>query len=67
MPHLVRAGVAKVTLQVRNVHGAKAWALSTSGRRVAPVPTSVENGKLTLMLRVRGTEGARMIYEVEVK
>lgn len=67
LPHLVRGGSATVTLQLQGAQRAKVWALATSGRRVAEVPTEVRNGKLIVPLRVRGAEGARMIYEIEVQ
>lgn len=66
-PHLVRAGTATVTLQLREVQGARVWALATSGRRMAPVETEVRGGRLVVPLDVAGPAGARMIYEVEVR
>jgi len=42
------------------------WALATSGRRLAPVEAAVRDGALVVPLQVRGSEGARMIYEVEI-
>lgn len=65
-PHLVLAGSATVTLELQNAQRARVWALSTGGRRVAPVAADVRGGKLVIPLEVAGPEGARMVYEVEV-
>jgi hypothetical protein len=63
---LVLAGSATVTLELQNARQARVWALSTGGRRVAPVTADVRGGKLVVPLEVAGPEGARMVYEVEV-
>jgi hypothetical protein len=65
-PHLVRAGAATVRLRVRQPERARVWSLATSGRRMAPVEASVEDGRLVVPLDVRGPRGARMLYEVEI-
>jgi len=64
MPHLVRAGSATLALEVTDASRAKVWALSMGGRRVADIPTTVSEGRLVVSLRVRGSEGARMLYEI---
>ncbi len=66
LPHLVRDGAATLTVEAPGARRARAWAIATSGRRVAPVEVDLEDGRITLPLRVRGPEGARMMYEVEV-
>ncbi len=66
LPHLVLAGSATVSLRLSNPERARVWALATSGRRLAPVEAAVRDGALVVPLQVRGNEGARMIYEVEI-
>ncbi len=66
-PHLVRDGGARVTLRLARPARAQAWALSTGGRRLAPVPVRVDGQTLTLELAVRGESGARMLYELVVE
>jgi len=67
LPHVVRAGSATVTVKFKEAKAAKAWALATSGRRVAEVPAELRDGTLTIPISVAGPEGARMIYEIEVQ
>jgi hypothetical protein len=66
-PHLVLAGSATVSLRLQDPQRARVWALSTSGRRVAPVAAQVRDGQLVVELNVTAPEGARMLYEVEVQ
>lgn len=63
MPHLMRNGAATVTLK-RGAGKAQAWALSTSGQRLAALPVQVAGDTLALELAVKGEAGARMLYEV---
>jgi hypothetical protein len=65
-PHLVLDGAATVAIALAEAENAQAWALSTGGKRVAPVPTAVQDGMLVLPVRVTGPEGARMLYEIEI-
>jgi hypothetical protein len=67
MPHLVLNGSATVAVRLANPERAQAWALSTGGRRLAPVATMVRDGMLVLPLQVAGPGGARMLYEIEVQ
>jgi len=66
LPYLVRAGSATAQIRVRDAGRARVYALTTGGRRAAPVDAEVRDGLLVVPLDVRGPEGARMIYEVEM-
>ena len=67
LPHLVRRGTATVTLEVRDARSARVWTLSTGGRRTAPVEARLGAAALTIPVSTAGPEGARMLYEVEIK
>lgn len=64
LPHLVRAGEAKVSIALAEPAAYQVWALSTSGRRVERVAAVVAGDVLTFTARVKGTDGACMLYEV---
>jgi hypothetical protein len=67
LPHLVLDGEATVAIWLANGDGAKVWHLATSGRRMRQVEFERREGGIVLPLRVAGPDGARMIYEVEVR
>jgi hypothetical protein len=67
MPYLVRDGKATISIKLEGATAAQVWAVSTSGRRVAPVQAALKDGTLTVPLEVRGPEGAQMMYEVQVE
>ena len=63
LPHLVRAGTAKVSITLPQ--GAyTVYSLSTSGRRTSEVKSQVTDGRLTFTCDVKGSAGAQMLYEV---
>ncbi len=64
LPHLVRDGAATIHLTIAAPATYHVWALSTSGRRLEEVPTTVANDGLSFTVRVTGADGARMLYEV---
>ena len=64
LPHLVRDGAATVHITLAEPAAYTVWALSTGGRRLEKVEAKVESGELVFTVRVRGTDGARMLYEV---
>ncbi len=64
LPHLVRAGEAKVALTLRAPEAYRVYALATDGRRLARVATRAEGGALRFTASVSGPEGARLLYEV---
>lgn len=64
LPHLVRDGAAQVRLAVEAPETCTVWALSTGGRRLERVASSVDAGGLLIPVRVRAAEGARMLYEI---
>ncbi len=66
LPHLVRAGRAEVRLQVADPDQLHVWALSTSGSRVAEVPTRVVDGSLVFTADVACAtdRGAILSYEI---
>ena len=67
LPHLVRAGRAQVTLQMKNAGRAKVHALATSGKRLGEVAAAVgKDGTLSIPLSVNADGKARMLYEVEM-
>jgi len=61
---LVRRGSADIALALAAPQNYSVWALETSGKRLARVPTRIENGRLLFTANVKGPEGARMLYEV---
>lgn len=70
LPHLARAGRARVTLTHANAAKLQAWRLDTAGNRVAPLPVRVtNNGKQAVLdLATRGADGrATLYYEVVVR
>ena len=64
LPHLVRDGAAQVRISVDAPEACAVWALSTGGRRLERVATTVVDGRLVIPVRVRAAEGARMLYEI---
>ena len=67
LPHLARAGRALINLKSQHSTELKAWALSSSGRRLAPVPVKAEDGKLTFTADVAAfaaEHGAVLCYEL---
>lgn len=66
LPHLVRAGTARVSLACTNPARLRAWRLDTSGRRVASLPVRAEGSHAVLDLFTRGEDGrATLYYEIE--
>ena len=63
LPLQARVGNAQVELDVAGRNYA-VWALDLAGRRVAPVPCEVADGKLRFVTRVDRTEGATFAYEI---
>ena len=65
LPHLVRNGCAEITLDVESPEKYKVFALTTSGRRLAQMPTAVSNGKICFKTETSGIENnAVIIYEI---
>jgi hypothetical protein len=69
LPHLVRAGKARIELKHEQAAKLKVWALSPAGKRLAEAPVQVENGAIILTVDVAAdaNSGARMIYEIGVR
>ena len=63
LPHLVRDGSATVRIAVADPQAWTVWALSTGGRRVEKVESRTESGDLVFTASVRGSDGARLLYE----
>lgn len=63
-PVIVRNGRAKIGLALDDALGYEVWALATDGRRVEKVPCEVRKGRLYFTANVKGSAGARMLYEV---
>lgn len=64
LPYLVQAGEATVRIALDNPQGYAVWALATGGKRLEKLPSKVENGALVFTLAVKGSDGARLSYEV---
>ncbi len=66
LPHLVRAGRAEVRVQLREPAAYRVWALSTSGKRLADVPSRATANELTFTADVAslGDRGAVLCYEI---
>jgi hypothetical protein len=67
LPHLVRDGSARVRIAAADPEKLTVWALSVGGRRVEKVPSKIEGGRLVFTVSVKGSEGARMLYEIAEK
>ena len=67
LPHLVRAGKAEVSLQLNDPDTYRVWALSTSGKRLAPVRSRITASELIFTVDVAslGDQVAVLCYEVE--
>ena len=65
LPHLVRNGKAEIRLAVKPAKKYKVYVLSTSGRRLAEVPSRVVKGRLAFTASVDiNPETAAMLYEI---
>ena len=64
LPHLVRDGAATVRIALPEPKAFTVWALSTGGKRKEQVAAKAEGGELVFTARVRGPDGARLLYEV---
>lgn len=65
LPHLMRNGTAKIRLAVKPAKDYNVYVLSTSGRRLAKIPTHVVKGRLAFTVAVNGqADTATMLYEV---
>lgn len=66
LPHLVRAGRADVRLQLRDAGAYQVWALSTSGKRLAEIPSRSTADELAFTADVAGLSdhGAVLCYEI---
>lgn len=67
LAHLVRDGSARVSIPFDKPETLEVWALSLGGRRVEKLTSKAENGRLIFTVSVKGSEGARMLYEVAAK
>ena len=68
LPHLVRAGKAEVRVQVTDPAAYRVWALATSGKRMAEVPSRAVEGELAFTADTAGSveSGAVLCYEIAV-
>lgn len=64
LPHLVLDGAATIRITLSKPAAYSVWALSTGGRRLERVESRAESGALIFTARVRGSDGARILYEV---
>lgn len=64
LPHLVRDGSATIRLALAEPAAYTVWALSTGGRRVEKIEAKTKSGELVFTVSIRGSEGARMLYEI---
>ena len=63
-PPVVRSGSAAVTLALADPGAYEVWGLATTGKRLEKIPATVRDGKLAFTATVKGSAGARMLYEV---
>ena len=62
---VMRTGKAEIRLAVKPAKAYKVYALSTGGRRVAPVETRVVKGRLAFTAAVDGQpDSATLLYEI---
>ncbi len=68
LPVLARNGRAHVRIErTAPPRAARAWALSTGGRRLAETPARIEpDGSVALECSVVGPDGAQLLYELEI-
>ncbi len=64
LPHLVRDGAATVRIAVVEPAAYSVWALSPGGKRLEKLEAKVEGAELVFTAKVRGPDGARMLYEI---
>ena len=64
LPHLVCDGAATVHIALAEPAAYQVWSLSTGGHRLERVPATTDGQGLSFVLRVKGADGARMLYEV---
>jgi hypothetical protein len=64
LPHLVRDGSATFHIALAEPSAYTVWALSTSGKRLEKMDAKVDATGLVFTASVRGSNGARMLYEV---
>jgi hypothetical protein len=65
LPHLVRKGNAAITLSVKNPETYSVYALSTSGKRMGKVSSSVVSGKFVFAAATDCMPGtATLLYEI---
>jgi hypothetical protein len=68
LPHLVRRGKAVIRLKRTDAGKLRVWALSTSGKRLTELKTTVAGGFLEFTADVAGAaqeDGAHMLYEIQ--
>ncbi len=63
-PPIVRAGTGYVSLALKDPETYTVWALEMTGQRLEKIPCVVKDGKLTFTVSVKGSNGARMFYEI---
>ena len=63
-PPVVRNGSAKVALALADPGAYEVWGLDTAGKRLDRIPATARDGKLAFTATVKGSAGARMLYEV---
>lgn len=65
LPHLVRRGVAEISLALGDPSAYEVWAVRLDGSRVSRVPSEVREGRLAFTADVaRDRTDATMLYEV---
>jgi len=64
LPHLVLDGAATVHVALDDPSAYTVWALATDGKRLEKVNAKTDAGQLVFTASVRGTDGARMLYEI---
>lgn len=68
LPHLVRAGKARISIRSDLARSLRVWALAPDGRRQAQLDLHVDGNTISFLADVAGdhANGARMLYELAV-
>ena len=61
---LARSARARIALAVERASDCEVWAIDSDGSRLAPVPVSVRNGRLTFVADMGRTDSAWFHYEI---
>ncbi len=64
LPYLVRTGTATVKIKVKEPAKTHVWGVTTSGKRISEIKTTIEGNQIVIPLDINDNGKARMLYEV---